>query len=61
MDRGHDRTLGTEGAGDLLSAPALRKSLPANFRSKRNVQIVLKCAIDNGVIGPPQVLAVYLW
>jgi hypothetical protein len=45
--------------GDLLSAPALRKSLPANFRSKRNVEIVLKCAIENGVIGPPQVLAVY--
>jgi hypothetical protein len=52
---------GTEAAGDLVTAPLLRRSLPGTLRSKKNFQIVLKTTIMNGIIGSPQILTVYTW
>ena len=55
---------GTQAAGELVSNPesltnALR-SAPPDWR-KRNLQILVHTSVTDGVSGPPQVVAVYVW
>jgi len=52
---------GTKAACDLLTDDSFEKSLPRTLRSQKNFQIVLKTSVFNGIIGSPQVLAVYTW
>jgi hypothetical protein len=55
---------GTQAAGELVSSPeylenALR-SAPPDWR-QRNLQIVVHTTVTDGISGPPQVAAIYLW
>ena len=55
---------GTQAAGELVSSPeklerALQSAQP-DWR-KRNLQILLHTTVTDGVSGPPQVVAVYVW
>ena len=55
---------GTQAAGELVSnAESLEKALqsaPPDWR-KRNLQILVHTTVTDGVSGPPQVVAVYVW
>ena len=73
LDRGTDRMVvvaagithfGTAGAGEFLSDPRyLAEAIPQLPRDwpKRNLQIVLRIPVVQGVSGHPQVLATYAW
>jgi hypothetical protein len=58
------RSYGTQAAGEFVSTPEyLQKALqtaPADWEGK-NVQIVLHTTVIDGLSGPPQVIATYVW
>jgi hypothetical protein len=55
---------GTSGAGDFLSNPQYFSEaigrLPKDW-ARKNLQIVLRVPVVQGVPGHPQVLATYVW
>jgi hypothetical protein len=58
------RSYGTQAAGEFVSSPEyLQKALqtaPPDWEGK-NVQIVLHTTVTDGLSGPPQVVATYVW
>jgi hypothetical protein len=55
---------GSEAAGEVAgSSEDLEKALRSAQRdwSRKNVQIVVKTTVNDGVAGPPQIVAVYVW
>jgi len=58
------RSYGTQAAGEFVSSPEyLQKALKAASPDweVRNVQIVLQTTVTDGLPGPPQVVALYVW
>jgi hypothetical protein len=55
---------GTQAAGELVSSPeSLEKALqsaPPDWR-KKNLQILVHTTVTDGVSGPPQVVAIFVW
>jgi hypothetical protein len=55
---------GTQAAGELVSSPEsldeALQSAPSDWR-KRNLQILVHTTVTDGVSGPPQIVAVYVW
>jgi hypothetical protein len=55
---------GSEAAGEVVGSPddlakALRNAPPD--WSRKNLQIVVKTTVNDGVAGPPQIVAIYVW
>ena len=58
------KSYGTQAAGEFVSSPeplqAALHAAPSNWEDK-NLQIVLQTPVTDGLPGPPQVVAIYVW